>query len=459
MMNDFTNDKFYQQAKECAEKGDFQKAITLYKESFKRSDNYDSAYALGKLCQERSRAFGIMEEQKAEEQARQWFIIGALNNHAGCVKELLESFKRQPRDYANELKYNLMFGKDENFDHLYAAFNASSMDEGKKLDFIGEYIEILKKVQNEALIKKLVDKIGFMIPKALGKTNTIKEMDKIADRVLPYIPADMIEGFYGYYAFKLERITENRTIEEIFDELSCLEQNNQCSRETVDVIFRLLENKEKEERERKEREERERKEREERERKEREERERKEKEEREIEKKRNELKEIIQKREIKKLVHFTPKENVESILKCGILPRADLERKGMIFCFNDESRIDKRKDAICLSITSYNHYLLRKFKTKYQCRKYVLFEIKPQILLDMNIKRYYCDYNAAASDVDLSAGNIEIMFKERQTKIVQERVQNDCRLGKNDNEPTSVQAEILFFGRIAPEDIIGWKEI
>ena len=92
-----------------------------------------------------------------------------------------------------------MFGKYENFDHLYAAFNASSMDEGKKLDFIGEYIEILKKVQNEALIKKLVDKIGFMIPKALGKTNTIQEMDKIADRVLPYIPADMIEGFYGYY--------------------------------------------------------------------------------------------------------------------------------------------------------------------------------------------------------------------------------------------------------------------
>ena len=374
-MNNLTNDKFYAQAKECAEKGDFQKAKENYNLSLIQYRNADSAYELGKLYKKHYLAIGLTKEIAIEE-ARWAFSKGV---ELGCKKSqrefIISLYKEEPKNLKEAIRQVLI---------------------------LNEY--------NDAGIKKILSE-------ALGGEPSQEEKVSFLESCLTIVK----------------------------------EKNSKKS--TQDIIKALISKefyKYKEERKRKEREERERKEREERERKEREE---------EVEKKRNELKETIQKREIKKLVHFTPKENVESILKCGILPREDLERQGMIFCFNDESRMDKCQDAICLSITSHNHWLLNKFKGKYPCRKYVLFEIKPQILLDMNVKRYYCDYNAAAWDVDSSAVNLEIMFKERQAKIVAGREQNDCRLGKNDNEPTSVQAEILFFGRIAPEDIIGWKEI
>lgn len=181
--------------------------------------------------------------------------------------------------------------------------------------------------------------------------------------------------------------------------------------------------------------------------------------------------EKIKERNITRLVHFTEEKNIPNIIKNGLLPRKTLDDNKIIYDFNDKDRLDGYPEAICLSVENPNQFLLEKFKRNCPNKKYKLITIDPSNLYssyvnDEEIKlvhRVYCNYNAASKSKKTSDDNIDIMFSEKvQTYhwIYGDYVsRTHTRDGRNKNEPTCTQAEILFFGRISPEFIDSIEDI
>ena len=92
---------------------------------------------------------------------------------------------------------------------------------------------------------------------------------------------------------------------------------------------------------------------------------------------------------------------------------------------------------------------------RYPDKKYKILEINPSILYDVKkdnqfVKRIFCDYNAASRYAQKSDCDINIMFQD----TIKKRHIIHNRISKNENEPTSDQAEILFFGQIPTEYIM-----
>ena len=160
--------------------------------------------------------------------------------------------------------------------------------------------------------------------------------------------------------------------------------------------------------------------------------------------------EVIKNRKIEKLIHVTNKENLESIKKYGLMPVSELENNKINYICNDNLRLDNHIDGVCLSVTNVNEYLFGSFQKRYRDSQYVVLEIDPNILIDPKIRKIYYDYNAASPRSAKSETNMEIMFPETNVKKLIEHTRRDKKI----NEPTSGQAEILFFGKIDPKYII-----
>lgn len=169
--------------------------------------------------------------------------------------------------------------------------------------------------------------------------------------------------------------------------------------------------------------------------------------------KKESLRQIIQRRKIKKIIHVTSSKNIESIKSRGLLPVETLEQKGIVFSRNDFQRLENHKDAICLSVTNPNHFLFSRYKEKYPSTKFVVIELDPRVLYENEDKTIYYDYNAASKFSSWST-NIQVMFKD-SVKILNRIHTRD---GKKSYEPTCTQAEILFFGRIDPKYILGFYD-
>jgi hypothetical protein len=159
--------------------------------------------------------------------------------------------------------------------------------------------------------------------------------------------------------------------------------------------------------------------------------------------------EIIKKRSIKSIIHVTTSENIESINKYGLLSRKELDEKKIPYHFNDSLRLDSHRDAICLSVQEPNEYLFGEFKKRNPSQKYKIIELDPAILYELKknsslIKRIYSDYNAASRFSKKSEFDMDIMFKDRLRRKGKIHTRDD----KDSSQPTSAQAEILFFSNI-----------
>ena len=74
-----------------------------------------------------------------------------------------------------------------------------------------------------------------------------------------------------------------------------------------------------------------------------------------IRKRKSQIKDQVDKREIKYLVHFTPIDNLQSILKFGLRSRKYLEDKKINFTPTDNDRLDHRWDRISASVSFPNY--------------------------------------------------------------------------------------------------------
>ena len=94
-----------------------------------------------------------------------------------------------------------------------------------------------------------------------------------------------------------------------------------------------------------------------------------------------EFEEVIEKLHIRRLFHFTPLDNLASIIKTGhILSRKYLEDNGLAAVTNDPYRWDGELNHINTSLTLPNLYLYNCFQGRYRGRQSVLLELDPALI-------------------------------------------------------------------------------
>ena len=154
------------------------------------------------------------------------------------------------------------------------------------------------------------------------------------------------------------------------------------------------------------------------------------------------IKQICHNRGIKILVHFTPIENLRRILGEGLLSRNALERRlDQQPIFNDQNRLDKHPEAICLSIGFPNYKMFFKYASEKQSQWVVLL-LDAKLLWELDCA--FCQENAASNAV------YTIPLKERKkpdalNNMFIEYYDSISRqsLSIPDHYPTYPQAEVL----------------
>lgn len=159
------------------------------------------------------------------------------------------------------------------------------------------------------------------------------------------------------------------------------------------------------------------------------------------------MKEILQKKGIKTLYHFTRAENLDNIFKYGIVPRTILSEKNIDSFYNDDYRYDACMNAVCISIEFPNYKMFYKLRMDNPQSDWVVLKLSAKILCDF--KCAYCWTNAG----DANVYNIPLEEREDEKAFVD--LFNN-KLGYPEREmlqisdcyPTNPQAEVLVFGII-----------
>jgi hypothetical protein len=142
------------------------------------------------------------------------------------------------------------------------------------------------------------------------------------------------------------------------------------------------------------------------------------------------------------LAHFTNIRNLEGIVDHGLLPRAELEERGLDAIETDQWRLDGDLWASSLSVSGINSEMLDSKRTEYPRAVWVVIFFQPSVLWTHNCR--FCFRNAAHND--LTGNNkfrggpwgFETMFEDETSHV-----------------PTRSDAEVQVRGRIAPELIMG----
>ena len=178
----------------------------------------------------------------------------------------------------------------------------------------------------------------------------------------------------------------------------------------------------------------------------------------------SQIQQICKNQSITILVHFTRIENLRSILTEGLLGRETLENRlqeGSLklqkLFTNDDSRWDKHKDAVCVSI-SFPNYLMfsgirkeKKITDGISDSDWVVLALEAKILWELECA--FCIENAASNTIR------HVPLEERRKPDVLERMFVDSYQDVKGNiyhrhlqtptyYPTHPQAEVLVFDPI-----------
>lgn len=175
------------------------------------------------------------------------------------------------------------------------------------------------------------------------------------------------------------------------------------------------------------------------------------------------IKEFLESRGIKYLLHFTSAENLDSIKEHGILSVQELKKRGIPYLHNDSNRLDNELDYISLSVTTINRPLLSSYFHTGRIQDVRVIYISASILYEeLETARIYCDRNAAASSCRKGSelSDFYNMFGNEMnyTTTLGVREYDRKKDRRADNEPTDPQAEILFKGCVPTKYIIGIRE-
>ena len=165
----------------------------------------------------------------------------------------------------------------------------------------------------------------------------------------------------------------------------------------------------------------------------------------------SQVKQIIEKRNIEYLVHFTRLDNLHSILQNGLVPVSIQQKMKIPSIHNDEQRIDMKLDCTSCSVGFPNYKLFYTFREyKYPGTRWVIIVLDKDVLFSPTNIAYYCHTNAAgifpriSSAKELCTANaFENMFCDSITTKENKLIQRES-LKINDSITTDPQAEILI---------------
>jgi|TARA_B100000929_G_C15421289_1_gene391434 hypothetical protein len=176
------------------------------------------------------------------------------------------------------------------------------------------------------------------------------------------------------------------------------------------------------------------------------------------------IEEIIQKRNIKQLVHFTRVENLKSIINNGILSRSELNKRSIKVKYNDDKRLDNWLNTSSFSVTERSNYLINRFNDRFNLKLNNWFNILIHTRILTEKECIFCDTNAASGKFGIYRENtnplkLPEIFESLFNKTVQRTTGVTVRTQQNDNQTTCSQAEICIFGVIEKKYFLNLKKI
>lgn len=169
----------------------------------------------------------------------------------------------------------------------------------------------------------------------------------------------------------------------------------------------------------------------------------------------NRFRDRLRDRGITTLMHFTPAQNLPSIVEHGLLPAQTLDEAGLPYVYTDGRRLDGARNAISLSITCCNWAMLSRLRRIAPRQPWVLIGLNAELMVGANCSFY--QHNAAsgcyARDWKQYRGlqDFENMFADFSPSS---RFRGSSYRGDHGIPPrltTDPQAEVLHFGGISAE--------
>lgn len=157
--------------------------------------------------------------------------------------------------------------------------------------------------------------------------------------------------------------------------------------------------------------------------------------------------EILNRRNIEWLFHFTRAENLESIFSNGLVPREDINKNNIISIVNDDYRYDNCENANCMSVEFPNYKMFYTLCCNNIETEWAVLALDVELIKDF--KCAFCYANAGSEEIytipleeRIGAEAFEDIFAERDKYPSRET------LGIPECYPTNPQAEVLVFGII-----------
>jgi hypothetical protein len=163
----------------------------------------------------------------------------------------------------------------------------------------------------------------------------------------------------------------------------------------------------------------------------------------------NEIRSIVEDRDIRFLFHFTQAANLPGIVRCGLLSRRTLAESECLGYASDQYRLDDNLDAVSVSISQVNKAMFDLKRRKSGHSDWVVLVLSPKILWKYNC--LFCWYNAAKKEIKYHKGwrggpwAFAQMFDGT----------DDERKGLALCYPTYPEAEVQVLGSIEPKYILG----
>jgi len=170
------------------------------------------------------------------------------------------------------------------------------------------------------------------------------------------------------------------------------------------------------------------------------------------------IEDIIRRRNLNKLYHFTSMENFKSIIRHGIAGKNFLTKNGIEFQITDNSSLQFLKDAIFFSLSNPNDYM--RYTKRMSGMKLIVAEISEL----SSIIEIFCEVPFVATPTNSSNLQIQKLFGSNpelflgytglknlfQKESVRELFALDLK------EPTDPQSEIIFLQKLPSHFITRW---
>lgn len=166
------------------------------------------------------------------------------------------------------------------------------------------------------------------------------------------------------------------------------------------------------------------------------------------------MKELVEAKGIDFVWHFTRLSNLPMILTNGLINRAQLTFSGIPYEFNDHSRQDGHQESVCCSIAHPNYKMFYRLRLENPDVEWAVVALKPSLLWEKDCA--FCTTNAASNDVTtipLQQRKGEAAFNSLFDELPEKPPR--ATLDISDSWPTNPQAEVLVFGNIETDFIIG----